>query len=290
MYATRLISAELVGARVVSLELLSRFRQRVFRAKGSGQYQPSCVEIAQFARDGLVIPKSRVPEPVLLELEHALSGILRTSTEDTPDRFPHLLRDSRYADVIVRFARRPEILNVVQQLIGSDIALWGAGIFGKPPIRGKATPWHQDAAFLEYQAIQPLRLCSAWVALDDSTPENGCVNYISGSHQARTVYSHRFCESQSHTLDLVLQDYPIDSNIQCATLRRGQFSVHDVFLIHGSEANRSGRRRAGIALRYMPTSSFYDYDLAKRSNAPDRTIYLVRGIDRSGRNQLVSAL
>lgn len=190
----------------------------------------------RYHSDGLVVPACRVPEQNLLELEDSLSEILGSDPHDTPDRFPHLLRVARFATAIVRLAQVPHILGMVEQLIGSDIALWGAGIFGKPPTRGKATPWHQDAAFLEYQAIRPLTLCTAWVALDDSTPENGCVRYIRGSHQPRTIYRHKICGTKSLTLDHVLENYNwTESDVQCAALKRGQLSIHDVYVIHGSE-------------------------------------------------------
>ena len=229
-----------------------------------------------------------MPEQKLRELEDSLSEVLQADPRQTPDRSPHLLRDSRFVSAVARFAQTREIVDVVERLIGGDIALWGAGIFGKPPLRGKATPWHQDAAFVEYQAIRPLELCTAWVALDDSSQENGCVCYLAGSHRERKIYRHGLPENGNLTLDLALQDNSwTESDVRRAALIRGQFSMHDVFLVHGSDANRSDKRRAGIALRYMPTTSRYDYEFAKRSNAPDRTIYLVRGIDRSGTNRLL---
>ena len=33
-------------------------------------------------------------------------------------------------------------------------------------------------------------------------------------------------------------------------LKAGDLSIHDSFIIHGSEANHSGRRRAGYTMRY----------------------------------------
>ena len=67
-------------------------------------------------------------------------------------------------------------------------------------------------------------------------------------------------------------------------------SLHDVFLAHGSEPNRSDLPRRGMTLRYMPTTSVYDRDLALRQqsqrggllNLAERTLYLMRGEDRSG--------
>ena len=45
-------------------------------------------------------------------------------------------------------------------------------------------------------------------------------------------------------------------------LDTGQVSLHDIYLIHGSEANRSAKPRRGMTLRYMPTTSTYRRDLA----------------------------
>ena len=69
----------------------------------------------------------------------------------------------------------------------------------------------------------------------------------------------------------------------------GQVSLHDIYLIHGSEPNRSSAPRRGMTLRYMPTTSRYCRELAdSRRGGPlsmsERTLYLMRGEDRSGAN------
>jgi hypothetical protein len=68
-------------------------------------------------------------------------------------------------------------------------------------------------------------------------------------------------------------------------------SIHDVYMIHGSQPNRSPKRRAGFAIRYMPSTSLYDRTLdfrggsaAMRQNMALRPIYLARGVDRHGGN------
>ena len=74
-------------------------------------------------------------------------------------------------------------------------------------------------------------------------------------------------------------------------LEPGQMSMHDVYLIHGSNPNRSPKRRAGVAIRYMPATSLLDRGLMARSAASgytvdftSRPIWLLRGVDRTGRN------
>jgi len=76
-------------------------------------------------------------------------------------------------------------------------------------------------------------------------------------------------------------------------LAPGQFSIHDVHLVHGAEPNNSGRRRAGLVFRYMPATSHFDRELARRQvremgvlDISNRQLHLVRGVDRSGRNDV----
>ncbi|MEE9210360.1 MAG: hypothetical protein V3U23_07890 [Kiloniellales bacterium] len=71
-------------------------------------------------------------------------------------------------------------------------------------------------------------------------------------------------------------------------------AAHDLFLVHGSDANASAKPRRGMTLRFMPTTSVFDRDLAgdlyRRIGTADhsrRTLFLMRGQDRSGRNDFV---
>ena len=74
-------------------------------------------------------------------------------------------------------------------------------------------------------------------------------------------------------------------------LQPGQMSLHDVYMIHGSNPNRSPRQRAGVAIRYMPGSSLFNRDLFTTSDQSGYTVdfarrplWLLRGKDRTGRN------
>ena len=76
-------------------------------------------------------------------------------------------------------------------------------------------------------------------------------------------------------------------------LKRGQISLHDVYLVHGSDANSSSKSRRGMTMRFMPTTSVFDHNLAKEkynnlnvSKYSNRKIYLARGCDKSKKNDL----
>ena len=53
----------------------------------------------------------------------------------------------------LEFCQHPDILSMVEQLIGPDIIQWSNQLFAKPPADGKAVPWHQNGA---YWPIEPL--------------------------------------------------------------------------------------------------------------------------------------
>jgi ectoine hydroxylase-related dioxygenase (phytanoyl-CoA dioxygenase family) len=74
-------------------------------------------------------------------------------------------------------------------------------------------------------------------------------------------------------------------------LEPGQMSLHDVYMIHGANPNRSPQRRAGVAVRYMPGSSVFERGLIATSDKSGfkvdfstRPLWLLRGQDRTGRN------
>jgi hypothetical protein len=79
---------------------------------------------------------------------------------------------------------------------------------------------------------------------------------------------------------------------ECIALEPGQLSLHDVWLVHGSRPNRSGRRRAGFTVRYMPATSVMRRDIeipfaGYPVNWSGKPIWMARGWDVSGENDLV---
>ncbi|MGI9406651.1 MAG: phytanoyl-CoA dioxygenase family protein, partial [Hyphomicrobiaceae bacterium] len=214
-------------------------------------------EIAAYREDGLVIPANyRVPEETLDRIRAAYDKLLEEN-KDNPEFSadfilgPHLTTPGTYGvmgdPVWLEFAQIPEILDMLEQLVGPDLILWGVTIFGKPARVGKATPWHQDG---DYYPIEPLETITVWISLDGSTPEQGCMQYIPGSHKEHRLFPHHFEHRDDLTLGQVIDDDQVDlGQERDIVLEPGQISIHDVYLVHGSRANHSDRRRMGLVLR-----------------------------------------
>jgi ectoine hydroxylase-related dioxygenase (phytanoyl-CoA dioxygenase family) len=132
------------------------------------------------------------------------------------------------------------------------------------------------------------------VALEPSTVENGCLRVIPRSHAQRTLHPHLHEDRRDVALNQRLAGGTFDERDAVdIELEPGQMSLHDVYMIHGAAPNRSGRRRTGVALRYMPATSVFERDLRPvdgKTGVPvdfaRRPLWLVRGVDRSGRNDL----
>jgi ectoine hydroxylase-related dioxygenase (phytanoyl-CoA dioxygenase family) len=245
----------------------------------------TAAEQERYQREGWVVPQWRLPKARVDAMREALDALIAANPGIRPEKLVSAHIEGRNAEGVhgsrafFELATDPELVEMVADAIGQDVILWGCQVFCKPGGDGLETPWHQDG---QYWPIRPLATCTAWVALDPSTRSNGCLRVIPGSHADRT--------------DVVLTQRIDDPGFDEAKavdieLEPGQMSLHDVYMIHGANANRSPQRRAGVAIRYMPATSVFERNLIETSNKSgytvdfaSRPLWLLRGQDRTGRN------
>ena len=242
-------------------------------------------QIAQYREKGFVVPHFRLPEETLESIRRDHDRLLAANPAFRDNCSALLTHDMAF----LNYARNDAILDMVEQLIGPDIALWNMSFFAKPAVNGKKTPFHQDG---EYWPVNPLATCTVWIAVDDATTENGCLKFIPGSHKDKRLMKHEQKNDPSLTLQQELLPGEFDeAAAENLVLEAGQVSLHDVFLAHGSAVNRSDKPRRGMTLRLMPTTSVYDRDVAQAmyekrrgNNLARHSVFLMRGVDRSGKN------
>ena len=236
-------------------------------------------QLTHYHEQGFVIPDFRLPVSAIQSIKDDFAQLLVRYPEFRQN-CPALLT---YDTSFLNYARNPDILDMVAQILGEDIAIWNSSYFGKPAYDGKKVPWHQDG---RYWPIRPLANCSVWIAIDDSTTENGCLRIIPGSHKSRRLFKHESNPSDDLVLPLALLQSEFDESTAVdIVLESGQISLHDVFLAHGSEPNTSGKSRRGMTLRFFPTTSVYERDI--EGGGQPRSLFLMRGTDQSKRNDFV---
>ncbi len=255
----------------------------------------SADERTKYQGDGYVVPAWRLPQTKVDAMREALDRLIADNPGVRPEKLVSAHIEGKNAEGVhgsrafLDLARDPELVELVSCAIGEDVILWGCQVFCKPGGDGLETPFHQDG---HYWPIRPLANCTVWVALDASTRENGCLRVVPGSHRDRKLFAHL----REDRTDLVLTQRISDPAFReedavDIELQPGQMSLHDIYMIHGANVNRSPRRRAGVAIRYMPGTSVFERGLIAPGDASGyrvdfstRPLWLLRGADRTGRN------
>ena len=250
-------------------------------------------EIQTYKDDGVLVPNYRLPNEKLDLLQLLARDIVRRNPNmgDEPMASPHvpgsgiqnLESDDRWIDI----ATFPPLLDMMEQLIGPDIILWGTALFHKPVGMQRTVPWHRDG---RYWPIKPLSTTSIWIAATDCTTSNGCLRVIPGSHISKDTGSHFRDHSNEVTIPETLHQHEYEEkNARDITLEAGQMVIFDVYMAHGSNTNTSDLARTGYALRFMPAACHYDHhDIpvaeSRGSAHHTRPLIQVRGVDCSRKN------
>jgi non-heme Fe2+,alpha-ketoglutarate-dependent halogenase len=200
----------------------------------------------------------------------------------------------RHRDIefVWRMATHPNILRCIDAIVGPNVFLLSSLFFCKyPPPRptfarrikaalgatsaeAKFVDWHQD---LTYWGLEPAYAITAWIALDDSDVENGCMRVIPESHR-QGIVEHTTSSEKGNLLNrnqAIQKDKVDESRAVDLVLRAGQASLHHGELFHASNPNRSTRRRCGLAVRYTHPGVRPIPD----AKATVRQPILLRGID-----------
>lgn len=251
-----------------------------------------------YRENGYVVPAWRFPEDRIDRMRAALDRLIADNPGVRPEKLvsAHLEKGAegvKGSRDFLDLARDPELVELISSAIGEDVILWGCQVFCKPGGDGLETPFHQDG---HYWPIRPLATCTAWIALDPSRKENGCLKVVPGSHSSKRLFNHLKEDRSDLVLTQRIKDPAFDETTAVdIELEPGQMSLHDVYMIHGATVNRSPLRRAGVAIRYMPGSSVFERNLIQPGSSSGylvdfstRPLWLLKGKDRTGKNDFVT--
>lgn len=225
-------------------------------------YRVSSEERDRFFRDGFVHLEGVLSDDEVAVLEVDYMRFLRREIDvpgkDLCDMSGDYSRTfEQYSIVNVMLPRKyypPWVDNLYERRAASIAAqLHGPGmqidydqLLAKRPYKDDAVfEWHQDQAY--WPVLPDPRTATCWLAIDDSTLENGCMRFVPGSH-LQPLRSHRPLKNdrgESHTL--LCDVDPSRDVIRPMPIRRGDVTVHNERVLHGSGGNRtSGWRRAYV--------------------------------------------
>ena len=176
---------------------------------------------------------------------------------------------------LLEMITRPPVRERVAQLLGPDLLLWRSQYFPKMP--GMAgTGWHQASVYLETmrratlapRTLDEMFQVTVWIAVTDSTLENGCLRFMPGTHKEIMPLRAELYDPAKHkdnnkdhfgTYLLHLEADTSEAKAVSMPLKAGQFVIFSERVIHGALDNKTQQRRLGIAARYItPDTRVYN--------------------------------
>ncbi len=85
------------------------------------------------------------------------------------------------------FARCHSIVDSAELLLGGEVYHYHSKMIMKEPKVGGAWTWHQDYGYWYQNGVLFPLLCSAFIAVDRATRDNGCLQVLKGSHLAGRI-------------------------------------------------------------------------------------------------------
>ena len=244
----------------------------------------SPAQVESYERDGFLSPTAALTREEAADLRRKLEAFEETVGGPlTSDRADARYRSRTHVLLpwVHSLTRHPAILDAVEDLIGPDILVYTSTWFIKEPESAAIAAWHQDAT---YFGLRPYVHVTAWLALTDATAENGCMEFLPGSHHGgqRPHRAGVIPGSVNRAGQAIVGDVD-DRPAVLAALRAGEFSLHHTLCLHRSQPNQSAGRRIGLAISYVPTHVRH---LGVKHRTP---AMLVRGVDTHGHFDLEPA-
>ena len=227
--------------------------------------------VERFHRDGFYAPFQAATREEAFEVRRRLEaceaghgGPLKGSL-----RFKSHLLFKWLSDLV----RSPRILDAVEDLIGPDILVWSTDWWIKEARSPSFVSWHQDS---QYWGLDSEKLVTVWVALSPSKVASGCMRYLPGSHRGPDL-PHR---ETWHDDNMLTRGQEIvrgidESRAVNVELDPGEGAIFAFRIAHASHPNRSGDRRIGFAIRYIPPD-------VRQVRSDQDSAALVRGVDTHG--------
>ena len=144
----------------------------------------------------------------------------------------------------------PKFVGAAKQLLKGTVRFWHDQLFCKPAQHGGVVAWHQDYSY--WTRTQPMAHLTCWIGLDEATRDNGCLQYVPGSHRWDLLPITGLA-SDMDAIREVLSDEQWEQfqNPVAIELQPGEAAFHHPLLIHGSYENRTNGPRRAVVLNVI---------------------------------------
>lgn len=161
----------------------------------------------------------------------------------------------------------PAFVMAAHQLLGGKgVRFWHDQLFCKPAKHGGVVAWHQDYSY--WTRTKPMNHLTCWVGLDDATEENGCLQYVPGSHRWGLLEKPELAGDMDAIQQYLTEDQKKQFKSVSVEMKRGYGSFHHPLLLHGSYANESECSRRAFVLNVFGDGVKSDTDESLLQGVP----------------------
>lgn len=151
-------------------------------------------------------------------------------------------KDARYRAVV----HDSRLHALASALVGKPVEIYGEQVFVKGAGIGSEKPFHQDNFY--FKVVDPADVITCWIALDDASPENGCMQMSSASHLRGMVPHDDHPTKETHLV--ARMDDEALAAVQPAPVRAGGVVCWAGSMLHGSSENTSDMGRCAFAVHF----------------------------------------
>ncbi|MEM1324460.1 MAG: phytanoyl-CoA dioxygenase family protein [Bacteroidota bacterium] len=189
-------------------------------------------------------------------------------SEDTNTVLFHALGHWRMTIGFHDILWNPRFVVAAAQLLGNRaVRFWHDQVFYKPPQHGGVVAWHQDYSY--WTRTVPMQHLTCWMGLDDANEDNGCLQYIPGSHRWNLLDRTNLAGDMDGLARFLTPEQKKQFDQKVAIeMPAGYATFHHPLLVHGSYANRSSRARRALVLNVFADHTRSDTNEELLANVP----------------------
>lgn len=155
-------------------------------------------------------------------------------------------------EVLWEYCCLPEVVEYVENFLGSNVVAMHTMLINKPPDPGKKSsrhPMHQDLYYFPFRPTN--RIVCAWTAMERVHRGNGCLVVLPGTHKGKLL-QHDYPEWEGGVNKMYhgVRDYDPSSPRVHLEMEAGDTVFFHPLLIHGSGMNRTDGFRKAISCHY----------------------------------------
>ncbi|MGC4036792.1 MAG: phytanoyl-CoA dioxygenase family protein [Chitinophagaceae bacterium] len=264
-------------------ELVSDLFKKPVSQKEWDQYKLSKEQIEFFNEQGYLAGVKMLDEQQIERLRNELAGLTQANheghdlfyefhsneSEDPSTILFHALGAWRITPGFHDVLWNPRFLVAASQLLGDvPVRFWHDQLFYKPAKTGGVVAWHQDYSY--WTRTKPIAHLTCWCGLDDATKENGCVQYIAGSHRWGLLPKINLAGDLTSIREILNEEQKKQfDHPHFAEVKAGEAIFHHPLTLHGSGENRSNRPRRAFVINVFQDGVSSDSDEVLLTGVPE---------------------